>query len=84
VTVLSDEVALVYILAETGVRGKLTSGAIERVADGSLNVFDARGNPFEYLSGKRIRSWCLVNGEGKPLDGWRLILPEDAPRILGS
>jgi hypothetical protein len=80
--VLSDEVALVYILAESGVRGKLTSGRIERNPSGKLTVFDANEEWFEYLSGERLRSWCVVGPEGKPVDGWREILPEDIPRVL--
>ncbi len=79
--VLSDEAALVYILAESGVRGTLTSGRIERNPSGTLEVFDARGERFDYLSGDRLRSWCLVGPDGKPVDGWKEILPEDLHRI---
>ena len=77
--VLSDEAALVYILAESGVRGHLTYGRLERGLSGELNVFDGRGDWFEYLSGDRVRSWCVVGPEGKPIDGWRNVLPEDLP-----
>jgi hypothetical protein len=80
--VLSDEAVLVYILAETGVRGRLTAGRIERTTSGTLDVFDARGMWFEYLSQRRLRSWCVVGSDGAPIDGWREILPEDLPRIL--
>jgi hypothetical protein len=80
--VLSAEVMLVYILAESGVRGRLTSGRIERNSCGKLTVFDALGERFEYLSGKRLRSWCLIGSDGQPIDGWREILPEDLPKIL--
>ena len=82
VIVLSDEAALVYVLAESGVRGKLTSGRIERNPSGALDVFDARGDWFEYLSGEKLRSWCVVGPEGKPIDGWGEILPEDLPKIF--
>jgi len=82
VTVLSDDVVLIYILAESGVRGHLTSGRIERRPDGTLDVYDARGRRFDYLSGNRLRSWCVVDPSGKPIDGWREILPEDLPRIF--
>ena len=82
VMLLSDEAVLVYILAESGVRGHLTSGRIERTPSGTLDVYDGWGEPFHYLSGKRLRSWCVVDASGKPLDGWREILPEDLPRIL--
>ena len=75
--VLSEGVCLVYVLAESGVRGHLTSGRIERQSSGKLTVFDVRGDLFEYLSGGRIRSWCVVGPDGKPVDGWNQILPED-------
>ncbi len=77
---LSDNAVLVYILKESGVRGRLTSGKIER-RGGSIDVFDAQGARVDYLSGKRIRSWCVVDAKGEPLNGWREILPEDLPKI---
>lgn len=80
--VLSPDVFLVYVLAESGVTGHLTSGRIERNASGTLTVFDAHGYPFNYLSAGRLRSWCVVGPNGRPIDGWREILPEDLPRIL--
>jgi len=82
--VLSEGMPLVYILAESGARGRLTSGRIQRNASGKLAVFDAYGDRFEYLSGERIRSWCVMGPEGKPVDGWGEILPEDLPRFLAS
>jgi hypothetical protein len=75
--VLSHEAVLVYILAESGVKGHLTSGRIERDSSGKLNVFDSRGDRFDYLSGHRLRSWCVLGPEGKTVDGWQDILPED-------
>lgn len=78
---LSDTAVLVYVLKETGVRGHLTSGRIER-RTGALDVFNERGERVDYLSGKRIRSWCVVDTKGQPVDGWREILPEDLPKIL--
>ncbi|HTW63724.1 MAG TPA: hypothetical protein VME17_03870 [Bryobacteraceae bacterium] len=80
--VLSDDVMLVYVLAESGVRGQLTSGRIERGPAGTLDIFDILGNRFDYLSGGRLRSWCVVGPEGKPVDGWREIRPEDVPKIF--
>jgi hypothetical protein len=82
VIVLSDEVSLVYILAESGVRGELTAGRVERTTSGTLLVFDALGHPFEYLSGERLRSWCVLGTDGQPIDGWRKILPEDLPHLF--
>jgi hypothetical protein len=78
---LSERAVLVYILKESGVRGHLTSGRIERHA-GTLEVFDARGDRLDYLSGKRIRSWCVVDARGQPMDGWQEILPGDISKII--
>jgi hypothetical protein len=82
--VLSEKVVLVYILAESGVRGRLTAGRVERDPSGRISVFDARGEGFEYLSGERLRSWCLIGAEGQPVEGWREIQPEDLPRMFSA
>jgi hypothetical protein len=79
--VLSHDAVLVYILAESGVKGHLTSGRIERDSAGKLNVFDSRGDRFEYLSGARLRSWCVLGPEGKTIDGWQKILPQDLTKL---
>ena len=80
--VLSGEAVLVYVLADSGVRGRLASGRIERNPAGELDVFDAQGVRFEYLSGSRMRSWGVLGTEGKPIDGWQHILPEDLGKIV--
>jgi len=82
--VLSDEAVLVYVLAESGVRGHLSSGRIRRGLARTLDVFDALGNRIDYLSGNRLRSWCVVNAAGRHVDGWGEILPEDLPRMFLS
>lgn len=79
--VLSESVVLVYVLKESGVRGHLTAGRIERRGR-TLDVFNARGERVEYLSGQRIRSWCVVDVRGQPLDGWQDMRPEDVSKIL--
>lgn len=81
-TVLSDEAVLVYILTETGVRGHLTQGHVRRGPAGTLDVFDVRGTRIDYLSGKRLRSWCLFDVLGNPIEGWREIQPEDLPKMF--
>ena len=81
--VLSDEATLIYILAGSGVRGRLNSGRIERGPGQTLDVFDRQGKRFDYLSG-RIRSWCVVDAAGTAVDGWQEILPEDFSRIFSS
>ena len=80
--VLSDEVSLVYVLAESGVRGKLTSGRVERSPSGKLDVFDPRGNKFDYLSGGRLKSWCVVGTGGQPIEGWQEVALEDIAKIF--
>jgi hypothetical protein len=79
---LADGVSLVYVLAESGCRGQLTSGRIERDPSGRLDVFDARGKWFQYISGERLRSWCVLGPDGKPIDGWLQIRQEDLSKIL--
>jgi hypothetical protein len=79
--ILSNDSFLVYILADSGVKGRLASGRIERGPGGTLDVFDARGDKFEYLSGERIRSWRVAGSDGKPAYGWHKILPEDRAKF---
>jgi len=82
VKILSDDAVLVYILAGSSVRGRLNAGRIERGPGNTLNVFDALGQRFDYLSGNRFRSWCVVDARGRPVDGWSEILPQDVPVIF--
>lgn len=79
---LSEDAAFVYILADSGVRGRLTSGRIERDPSGQPTVFDAYGGCIQYLSGNRLRSWCVVGPQGRPIDGWQEIQAADLPKIL--
>jgi len=58
------------------------SGRIERSPDGGLEVFDAQGERIDYLSGHRIRSWCVVDALGRSIDGWREIRAEDLPKLF--
>lgn len=81
---LSDDAVLVYVLAESGVRGRLNSGSIERGSGGTIEVFDVFGKRFDYISGNRLRSWCVMDAQGKTLDGWREILPQDLPKFPGG
>jgi hypothetical protein len=78
--VLSDEVVLVYVLRDSGVRGQLMSGRVERVGP-RLAVFDRYGVAFEYLSGDRLRSWCIFKADGTALEGWREVLQVDISKI---
>ena len=79
--VLSNEIVLVYVLRESGARGHLTSGRVERARGGGLDVFDFYGSYFEYFSGERLRSWCVFGPDGKAIEGWSKIRQEDLQRI---
>ena len=79
VKVLSEEAVLTYILAGSGVKGSLHSGTIRRGPGRTLEVFDAQGQRFDYLSGNRVRSWSVVDAQGKPMEDWSDILPQDRP-----
>lgn len=79
---LSEEMILVYVLRQSGTRGRLVSGRVQRSDSGGLDVFDAAGRYFEYLSGDRIRSWCVFGPDGKPVEGWSEIRQEDVSKIV--
>jgi hypothetical protein len=78
---LSDEIVLVYVLRESGTRGRLTSGRLERTDSSTLDVFDRYGSQLEYLSGDRLRSWCVFAADGMPIVGWRRVSAEDLSKI---
>jgi len=69
---------LVYILKHSGCTGRLTSGRIERREAGSLHVYDSRDELIEYISGERLRSWCVFDGAGAAHREWCHVQPEDA------
>ena len=73
---LSLDCILVYVLRESGVRGHLTSGRIERRQDQTLSVYDDSGVPIEYISGDRMRSWRVFQG-GTPLAEWSRVITGD-------
>lgn len=78
---LSPERSLVYVLRESGCHGQLTVGEVERTGISTINVYDQRGKLFEYLSGT-LRSWCIANAWGIPVQGWNAIMPSDVARVL--
>ena len=81
---LSYDRILVFML-RSGCVGRLTSGRIERSESMSLNVYSPYPNTIdEYISGANLRSWCVVEADGKPIDAWFSILPEDRPRMLAA
>jgi hypothetical protein len=36
---------------------------------------------FEYLSGEALRSWCVIDFNGRQLEAWQSVLPQDAEAI---
>jgi hypothetical protein len=77
---LSAETSLVYVLCKSGCHGRLTTGEVERTGPSTINVYDGRGELFGYLSGT-LRTWCIVDSAGTPVEGWAAIMPEDVARI---
>ena len=74
---LSHDCFLIYVLRESGCAGRLAEGRIERLAS-ALCVYDTADELIEYVSGERLRSWCVFNLDRKPIDGWCQTRPEDA------
>lgn len=78
---LSDEMTLAYVLEQSGCAGHLSIGRIERAGPDQLKIYDSAGKLFEYVSGDRLRSWCVLGPDGHPFDGWSQIHPQDAQRF---
>jgi len=81
---LSHDLALVYVLRQSGCVGRLSSGRVSRHGATGLNVYDAYGRVIEYLSGNtsRVRSWCLVEPSGNLVQGWHSVSIEDLARFV--
>ena len=75
--VLSDGVVLVYVLRDSGCRGRFTAGRVERVGAQGVNLYNRAGELLEYFSGTRIRSWCVFGPNGQPVEGWREVALAD-------
>ena len=79
---LSHDAVLVYVL-HSGCVGRLTVGRVEQSAGYGLNVYSPYASAInDYISGPRLRSWCVIGRDGKPLPGWYSIRLEDH-RLLG-
>ena len=78
--VLSDETSLVYVLRESGCHGHLTRGEIERTGVSTIRIYGTTGQPFEYLS-DGLRTWCLLDACGIPIEGWNSIEAVDVARV---
>ena len=72
---------LVFML-QSGVPGRLMAGRVERDGESVINVFDRYGELQPYVSGAKLRSWCIVGATGLPIPAWSSILPEDRRRML--
>jgi hypothetical protein len=79
---LSFDQSLVYVLRASVCLGRLTSGHIERISEHEISLHDEHGAQLEYFSGSALRSWCVVDSGGKPLDGWHNVLAEDTESLL--
>ena len=63
---LSFDCVFVYLLRQSNVLGRLTSGSV-RWKCGSPTVFDSYGYPIPYCSSDRLRSWAIFrNGALAP------------------
>jgi hypothetical protein len=74
---LSFECVLIYVLEHSGCAGRLLHGRVERHGSKELSVYNATGELIEYISGSRIRSWCLFQANDAPIKDWCHIRPED-------
>ncbi|HVV45555.1 MAG TPA: hypothetical protein VHC72_10125 [Bryobacteraceae bacterium] len=80
---LSREAIFVYVL-NTGVAGRLMFGRVKRYDETCVNVYDSSGQLLSYISGSRIRSWCIVGPGGQAIPSWSSILPIDRERIFSN
>jgi hypothetical protein len=71
---------LVYVLRDSGVRGRLTSGRIEFEAGKGVSIYGNSGLLNAYISGVRLRSW-KVFCQGTALPAWSQVMAEDAERL---
>jgi hypothetical protein len=81
---LSDDLAMVYIMRDSTCMGRFTSGHVERTGPRGLRVYDRNGVFLEYFSGPRLRSWCVFGPEGRQVEAWSEVTPEDSPRIFSQ
>jgi len=79
---LSLETSLVYVLQKSGCRGRLTIGHVERLPGAALDVYDQYGSLIGYLSGNALRSWCVLDKAGIPVQGWIDVMPDDILVVL--
>ena len=69
IMVLSNGLFMLYVTRQDGTRRELGSGRVQRVGLVAIDVYDENNNLVEDLSGDRLRSWCVFDPSGKPIDG---------------
>jgi hypothetical protein len=79
---LSFDQCLVYVLRASLCFGRVTVGHIERINEHEISLHNEHGARLDYFSGWALRSWCVVDIGGKPLDGWHSVLPEDTESLM--
>jgi hypothetical protein len=78
---LSSDTILLYML-HTGISGRVIEGRVERNGNSAINVYDRYGVFQPYFSGAKLRSWCVVDSAGRPIDSWQSVHPDDSPAFL--
>jgi hypothetical protein len=78
---LSHDAILVFVLFN-GCGGRLRNGRVERSGPTQLNVYSPHRDLLnEYVSGAKLRSWCVMTMEGYPIGNWYSIASEDQVRL---
>ncbi len=79
---LSYDAVLVYVL-HSGCVGRLTFGRVEQSDAKNSRVYSPDLKTMnDYISGTRLRSWCVIGPDLKPHPGWHSVRPEDHERVL--
>ena len=80
--VLSNGFVMIFVLRNSGCRGRISAGRVERTGSGELNCYDQYGILDAYFSGTNIRSWCVLGPDGQAVDGWCKVTPGDSQKIF--
>jgi hypothetical protein len=79
---LSSDAVLLYML-HTGVSGRVSEGRIERHGS-AINIYDRHGALQPYFSGAKLRSWCVVDAGGRPINSWCSVHHDDHVRLFAA
>jgi hypothetical protein len=81
---LSYDAVLVFVL-QSGCVGRLTFGRVERNDAEGLKVYSPYPHAVNhYISGSRVRSWCVIGPDGKHLSDWHSVRPEDRDLVSSA